>query len=470
MPEKVSEFESRGSQEDGNSRAIILTARRLKKGNGLDFKVNVTESEGGRRTLEVEIPAATVEARLQAAYANYSKTLNLPGFRKGKIPLSVVKSRFGKAIEGEVLNDLIPEFYDQAWRTSGIEPISQPVIDDVAYASGEPLRFKASLEVKPEIEVQNYVGLRATRPVYPVRDSDVERQVRILRERSAEDQSVERPAQLGDLLVVDLQELDASGVPILGRKAEDRTLFIGGERPFSHDFDNQMIGISKGEERRVRFTYNRDLPDHDLAGKEASFSVTLKDIRERTLPALDDEFAKDHGAETLKTLEDRIREGLKAQADYVARRRLEEGILSALIQANPIEPPEAMVENALNAIVEDYRKEHEGHDHPIDEDHVREQSRDLAAYQIRTHLLLEAVAQKEGIAVTDEEVDGRIRRMAEANQQSFEAVKRLLQRNKQLERIRRDLVAEKTLQFLIDRAQIDEVEEVPEGEGRIITP
>lgn len=446
------------------------TARRVKKGNGLDFKVNVTEGEGGKRTLEVEIPAATVEARLQAAYLNYSKTLHLPGFRKGKIPLSVVKSRFGKAIEGEVLNDLIPEFYDQAWKTSGMEPISQPVIDDVAYASGESLRFKASLEVKPEIEARNYTELRATRPVYPVRDSDVERHIRGLRERSAEDRSVERPAQLGDLLVADLQELDASGVPILGHRYEDRTLLIGGERTFSHDFDNQVIGVAKGEERRVRFTYNRDLQDSDLAGKEMAFSVTVKDVRERILPALDDEFAKDHGAETLKALEDRIRQGLQAQADYVARSRLEASLLSALIQENPFDPPEAMVENALNTIVEDYRKEHEGHDHPIDEAQIREQSRDLAVYQIRTHLLLEAMAKKEGIAVADEEVDERIRRMAEANRQGFEAVKRALQRNRQLDRIRRDLVTEKTLRFLIDRAQIDEVEEVPEGEGRIIIP
>jgi trigger factor len=436
----------------------------------LDFKVNVTEGEGGKRTMEVEVPAATVEARLQAAYLNYSKTLHLPGFRKGKVPLSVVKSRFGKAIEGEVLNDLIPEAYDQAWRTSGIEPISQPVIDDVAYTSGEPLRFKASLEVKPEIEARNYTGLRVTRPLYPVREGDVERYIRNLREQSAEDRSVERPAQLGDLIVADLQELDASGVPILGRRVEDRTLLIGGERTFSHDFDNQMIGVTRGEERRVRFTYNRDLKDPDLAGREMSFAVTVKDVRERILPALDDEFAKDHGADTFKALEDRIRLGLQAQADYVARNRLEANLLSALIQANPFDPPEAMVENALNAIVEDYKKEHEGHDHPIDEAQVREQGRDLAVYQIRTRLLIEAVAQKEGIAVTDEEVDERVRRIAEANRQGLEAVKRALQRNRQLDRIRRDLVVEKTIQFLIDRAQVEEVEEVPEGEGRIIIP
>jgi len=434
----------------------------------LDFKVNVTEGEGGKRTMEVEVPAATVEARLQAAYLNYSKTLNLPGFRKGKVPLSVVRSRFGKVIEGEVLNNLIPEAYDQAQRTSGIEPISQPVIDDVAYTSGESLRFKASLEVKPDIEARNYIGLRVTRPVYPVRESDVEQYIRNLREQSAEERSVERPAQLGDLLTADLQELDASGVPILGRRIEDRTLLIGGERTFSHDFDNQMIGVTKGEVRRVRFTYNRDPQDPDLSGREMAFAVTVKDVRERILPALDDEFAKDHGADTLKILEDRIREDLQAQADYVARRRLEANLLSALIQANPFAPPEAMVENALNTIVEDYKKEHKGHDHPIDEAQVREEGRDLAVYQIRTRLLIEAVARKEGIVVTDEEVDERIRRIAEANRQGLETVKRALQRNRQIDRIRRDLMTEKTIQFLIDRAQIEEVEEVPEGEGRII--
>lgn len=436
----------------------------------MDFKVNVTQGEGGKRTLEVEVPAATVEARLNTAYVNYGKTLHLPGFRKGKIPLNIVKSRFGKAIQEEVLNDLIPEVYDRAWKTSGIEPISQPAIDEIVYASGEPLRFKASLEVKPEIEARNYVGLRATRPLYPVQEDDVQRQIRVLRERSAEDRSVERSAQLGDLLVVDFQELDASGVLILGRRYEDRTLLIGGEHTFSHDFDNQMIGAAKGEERRVRFTYNRDLPDPDVAGKEAAFAVTVKDVRERILPAVDDEFAKDHGAEDLKNLEDRVREGMKAQADYVARRRLETGILSALMRENPIDPPETMVENTLNAIVEDHKKEHKGHDHPVDEARVREESRDAAAYQVRTHLLLEAVAKKEGLAVTDEEVDARIQRMAEANRQTVETLKRALQRSRQIERLRGDLLSDKALQLLIDRAQIEEVEEVPEGKGRIILP
>lgn len=437
----------------------------------MDIKVNVTEGENGKRTLEVEIPADAIEARLQAAYVNYSKTLSLPGFRKGKIPLHIVKARFGKAIQEEVLNDLIPESYDQAWRSSGLEPISQPTIDDVVYEAGEPLRFKASLEIKPEIPLKNYVGLRATRSLIQVQEKDLQEQVRIMRERSGEDRSVERPAQLGDLIATDLQELDASGVPIVGRKYEDRTLLIGGERSFSHDFDNQMIGSTRGEERRVRFTYNRDLSDADLAGKEAAFVVTVKDVRERILPALDDEFAKDHGAANLNDLETRIRDYLKAQADYVSRRRLESSILAALIQENPFEPPETMVENFLDALFEDYKKEHEGHNHPVeDEASFREQNRDTAISQVRTHLLLEAVASKEGIAATDEEVDERVRRTAEANRQSFESLKRALERRNAIDRIRRDIVSDKTLQFLIDRAQVDEVEEAPAGESRIIVP
>lgn len=436
----------------------------------MDIKVNVSEVDNGKRTLEVEVPATLVEARIKSAYANYTKTLNLPGFRKGKIPINIIRSRFGKVIEEEVLGDLIPESYDQAWRTSGLEPISQPAIDDVAYAEGEPLRFKASVEIKPEIQLQNYVGLRATRPVITVKESDVQEQLQAMRERSAEDRNVERPAQLGDLIVADLQELDASGVPILGRRYEDRTFLIGGERSFSHDFDNQMVGVSPGEDRRVRFTYNRDLSDTDLAGKEAAFSVKVKDVRERILPALDDEFSKDHGAESLKDLESRIRDYLKAQRDYVTRRRLESSILAAMIQENAFDPPETMVENALNIMVEDYKKEHEGQDHPIDEKGFREQGRDVAVYQVRTHLLLEAVGKKEGLSATDEEVDERIRKTAEANRQNFDSLKRALERRNALDRIRRDIVNDKTLQFLIDRAQVEEVEEVPAGESRIIVP
>ena len=436
----------------------------------MDIKVNVTEGEGGKRTLEVEVPAAAVEAKVQAAFQSYSKTMRLPGFRKGKVPVSIIKSRFGKAIEGEVLNEILPEVYSEAWKSSGIEPISQPVIDDVSYSPGEPLRFKASLEVKPEVDPRNYVGLRATRPSFRVREADVERQVQVVRERSADEQGVDRPAQLGDLIVADLQETDASGIQILGRKYTDRTFLIGGERSFSREFDQQMVGAAKGEERSVRFTYGQDLSDRDLAGTQASFIVKVKEIRERRLPALDDEFARDQGAKDLKEFKDRTREQLEAQAEYVSQRRLESSVVTSLIGDNPFHPPETMINNALDAIVEDHRKGHEGHDHPIDEKQIREQNRDLAVYQIRRHLLLEAVAKKEGLAVTDEEVDEHIRRMAEVNNQKLDSLKRILQRNNQTDRIRRDILYEKTLKLLIEGAQIEEVEENPEEEGRILTP
>lgn len=436
----------------------------------MDIKVNVSEPESGKRTLEVEVPVKVVEDRIKSAYANYGKTLTLPGFRKGRIPISVVKSRFGKAIEEEVLSRLMNESYDQAWRTSGIEPISQPVIDDWAYSEGESLRFTAVLEIKPEVGLRKYVGLRGTRPVFPVRDGDVREQLQAMRERSAEDRSVERCAKLGDLIVADLQDLDSSGLPILGRKYEDRTFLIGGDRSFSHDFDNQLVGVSRGDDRRVRFTYNRDLSDPDLAGKEASFAVAVKDVRERILPALDDEFSKDHGAENLADLESRVRDYLSAQSEYLSRSRLESSILSALVQENTFDPPNAMVENVLDGMLENYKKEHEGHDHPLDDQGFRDRGRDTAIYQVRTHLLLEAVAKKEGIEAGDEEVDDRIRRMAEANRQTFETLKRALERETAVDRIRRDIVHGKAVQFLIDGAQVEEVEEAPAGESRIIRP
>ena len=436
----------------------------------MDIKFNLTQGEGVKRTLEVEVPAETIEARLQAAYLNYSKTLKLPGFRQGKIPISIVKSRFGKAIEGEVLNDLVPEFYKQAWKRSGIEPISQPVIDDVSYSSGEKLSFKASLEVKPEIDLKKHTGLRGTRTQFRISDTDVERQINHLREKSAEDQSVDRPAQLGDMLVGDFQEIDSSGVHILGRKYEDRTFLIGGERSFSHDFDNQMVGATHGDNRRVRFTYNQDLAESDLAGKEAAFEVSVKDVRERKIPAIDVEFAKDHGAKDLDDFYERTREQLKTQADYASQKRLESNILSELVRENLFDPPETMVTNALDAIVEEYTKEHEGHDHPVDEAQIRDQNRDMVIYQIRTHLLLEAVSKQEGLVVTDEDIDERIKKMAEVNRQNFKSLKRNLERNNQIERIQRDIAAEIPLQFLIDRAQIEEVEEDLTEGGRIITP
>ena len=191
------------------------------------MKVQMTESGAWRRTLDVEVPTEAVEERFQAAYKTYSKSLNLPGFRKGKVPVNVVKARFGKAIQGEVLQKPMEEFYREASQAQDLHPVSEATIEEVDYDEGRPLKFKASVDIKPELLAKGYKNLKVTRPIFKVEETHIEEHLHLLQNQNATEQVVHRSANLGDILVADIQELDASGLPIIGSKQEDRTFQIG---------------------------------------------------------------------------------------------------------------------------------------------------------------------------------------------------------------------------------------------------
>lgn len=429
------------------------------------MKVTVSESDAWRRTLEVEVPGEDVRRRFETAYKNYSKSLNLPGFRKGKIPVSLVKKRFGKAIQGEVLQEVMQECYREASRSEGLTPISEATIEDVNYEEGQPLKFTASVDVKPEIVAQDYRGLKTTRPVFKVTDADVDEQLQRVQEQNATEQEVERPAELGDVVVADLQELDESGLPIIGRKQEERPFHIGG-RNADHDLDNQLVGISAGETRRIVLTHTGE-GEHEAhvegsqhqEGREIRMMFSAKEVRERTLPELDDEFAKDQGQfESLDELTAQIRTDLQAQADFASRRYLEGHIVDELIRKNAFDLPEIMVENALDTLVENQKKEHEGHDHDIDEDAIRQESREGTIRGLKRHILMEAIQNQEELEVEEAELDSQLDVMSRRYNTEREKLRQILKRSDQIERIESNLLTEKTFDFLIEHAEIEDVD------------
>ncbi len=429
------------------------------------MKVTVSEADTWRRTLEVEVPDEDVRRRFETAYKNYSKSLNLPGFRKGKIPVNLVKKRFGKAIQGEVLQEVIQEYYREASRSEGLTPISEATIEDVNYEEGQPLKFTASVDVKPEIVVQDYRGLKTTRPVFEVADADIEEQLQRVREQNATEQEVDRPAESGDVVVADLQELDENGLPIIGRKQEERPFHIGGNNA-NHDLDNQLVGISTGETRQIRLTHAEGDEHeahaggaHHEEGREIRMMFSAREVRERTLPELDDEFARDQGQfESLDEFRAQIRTDLKTQADFASRRYLEGHIVDELIRKNAFDLPETMIENALDTLVENQKKEHEGHDHEIDEEALRREGREGTIRGLKRHLLLEAIQKQEDLVVEAADVDRQLDVMSRRYNTEREQLRQILKRSDQIERIESNLLTEKTFDLLIEHAEIEDVE------------
>lgn len=447
------------------------------------MNVQVTESGTWRRTLEIEAPAEDVDKRLNDAYRKYSKTLNLPGFRKGKIPLSVVKRQFGPAIQGEVVQEMVEEFYREASEAEGIQPVSQASIDDINFEEGQPLVFKASVDVRPEITVETYKELKVTRPVFAVEDEHVEGRLRYMQEESATEQVVERAADLDDVVFADVEELDDGGSPVPDHGSEDQSIrLFKTEDGKPTDLAEQLMGISAGESREVKITRpvqdehdhedcdhdhdDHDHEDHDEGPKEETvmFRVTAKEIRERELPELDDELAQDvGGVETLDELKTQIREEMQAQYDQMIRQRVEENLMDALIEGNHFEVPDSMVENYLDGMIESYKREQAGHDQGIDEDALREEGRDQAERGVKRFLLLDAVADQENIEVTDDDLDKHLEEMSQRHNIEGPRLRQILSRTEQLDQIESEIKTQKTFDFLIDNADVEDVEEV-EGE------
>ena len=441
------------------------------------MNVQVTESGPWRRTLEIEAPAEDVDKRLNDAYRKYSKTLNLPGFRKGKVPLSVIKRQFGPAIKGEVVQEMVEEFYREASEAEGIQPVSQASIDDIDFEEGQPLVFKASVDIRPEITVETYKGLRVTRPVFAVEDEHVEGRLRYMQEESATEQAVERAAEVDDVVFADVEELDESGSPVVDHKSEDQSIrLFKTEDDKPTELAEQLMGIAAGEAREITITRpvqdehdhgdhgdHEDHEDHEEEPKEetAMFRVTAKEVRERELPELNDELAQNiGGVETLDELKTQIRAEMQAQYDQAIRQRVEEGLMDALIEGNPFEVPDSMIETYLEGMIESYKQEHAGHDHEIDEDAIRENGRDQAERGVKRFLLLDAVADQENIEVRDEDLDKHLEEMSQRHNIEGPRLRQILGRTEQLDQIESDIKTQKTFDFLIDNANVEEVEEV----------
>jgi len=365
------------------------------------LKVTVSETKANTKLLEVEVPAERVESALQAACVKYQKKAQLPGFRKGKVPLSLVRARFGRAIEGEVIDDLISETYEDAQKQEGINPAGAAKVEGVEYEPGKPLRYKASVEVMPEVTLKEYRGIHVTREVPRITEEDVEAALESLRDHYAEVATVEDAAREGHFVVADVQAVDRIGVPIVGDKVENADFQLG-QSPFGPEFDEQLVGTRRGEERVVTIVEQSDALNVTAPARERSFSVKIKEIKEKSLPDLDDELAQTAGGlATLEELRQKVREDLVRNAELEAKRNVRDQIADHLTKENPIPVPEGLVSRFVDSLVADLKGTSE---EPLDEEELRMKYWPLARNHIRLHLILEEIGRREQIEGKDEEI------------------------------------------------------------------
>jgi len=412
--------------------------------------------------LTITVAAAEFEAAMNQAYLKARKSINIPGFRKGKAPRKVIENFYSEAVFYEDAFDLVfPKAYDDAINETGIYPVDRPSVDVTSIGNGEDLVFTCDVTVKPEVELGNYKGIEATRPEYTVTEDDIDDELTKDQERVARWVAVEdRAVENGDRITLDYAGF-CDGVQFPGGTATEQTLEIGSGR-FIPGFEDQLIGKNIGEEGTVNVTFPAEYHAPDLAGKDAIFNVKVHKIEVKELPELDDEFAKDvSDCDTLDEYKTKIRERLEKTAETRAKNELDEQLVEAVVAASNVEIPECMVNSQLDYMLQEmeYRMMYQGismeqYTQMTGQtvESIREENREDAAKIVKRQLVLEALQKDAGLEATDEDVDAEIAKMA-TETRSVEDIKKSM-RDADMDYFKGNVLLEKTLKLLEDNAVI----------------
>jgi trigger factor len=444
---------------------------------GPESKTTETKQDGVKREISVEIPAEEVTRETETIIQKYQKVARLPGFRRGHVPASIIRQRFKEDLKSDVVEALVPRYFRKEAEKQGLIPVSQPRVMDLHIHDGEPLRFKASFEIMPEIKVEGYKELRADHPQIDVKDEEVEEALNSVREQHATFASVEgRMLADGDFAQASMdgkpkggdgnpKEVDGKPKERDGRShdADDKPnavhmdevlIEIGGKNTVP-EFSANLRGASAGDEREFEVVYPEDANDKRLAGKTFVYTVKIQAIKQKNLPELTDEFAKELGEFTsLDQVRKQIRENMLAERKHTAEREAKDKLVAELVKRNDFEVPESLIdrqidvrlERGLRALaaqgmkMEDMKK--------MDLPRLRAGQRDQAVQDVKSSLLLERIAELENISVSDKELDHEIEALAVQSKQALDAVRTRLTQDGGLDRIRNRIRSEKTLDFL----------------------
>jgi trigger factor len=414
------------------------------------------KQDGVKREISVEIPADEVARETEVIVQKYQKVARLPGFRSGHVPASIIKQRFKEDLKSDVVEALVPRHFRKEAEKQGLIPVSQPQVTDLHIHDGEPLRFKASFEIMPEIAVEGYKELRADHPEIVIKDEEVEEAVNSVREQHATYTSVEgRSLADGDYAQASMdgkpKENDGTAQPV---HMDEVLIEIGGKNTVP-EFTENLRGANAGDEREFEVSYPEDVADKRLAGKTFVYSVKVQAIKQKNLPELNDDFAKELGEfSSFDQVRKQIRDNMEAERKHDAERQAKDKLVAELVKRNDFEVPESLVdrqidlrlERGLRALaaqgmkMEDLKK--------MDLPRLRVGQRDQAVQDVKSSLLLERVADLEKIEAGEDELNHEIEALAKQTKQTHEAVRARLTQDGGLDRIRNRIRSEKTLDFL----------------------
>ncbi len=424
-------------------------------------------SSEGEATLEIEVPVEETAPRFTAALEKFRREANIPGFRPGRVPLDLVRKRYGRGIASETAEQLARDYLSKALSSEKLEPGGRIDVNLIEYGEDKPLRFKVNFPVQPEVELSNYKGLRVMINEAEVTEGDVDRQIEAFRRKHALLRSVDTPAPAEARLTLEVQEVDPSGLPLIGRPVEEMTFEFGTDS-LGVGSDEQLYGIRAGEKRLIKIrpapgdlaqapyqpqiiTPAQEAQGNPAHGSERYILVEVERVEVSELPELDDDFAKTVNLKltSVELLRQWTRLNLMGYVGVAAQRWLEKGVIDRLIEDNPFPVPRSIVEITLNEVADSMKLEGEARKEFI-EKHYHEAERDY-----RWVILRDAVAEREEIDVTDEDVEAEITRMAEQSGDTVEKIRRKLKANNSLDRLRRQMFERLVVEFLAENAVVE---------------
>lgn len=411
--------------------------------------------EGCKHSLEITVPVEEVTKETERVAVGIREKAKLPGFRPGKAPLAMVKSRFAAELRQEVLEKLVPRFLNAKFDEDHLTVVSQPDVSDVHYHDGKPLTFKAEFEVAPAFELSEYTGLTVTYAEPVVADSDIATRLADLAERKAEYVNEDpRPLADGDYAVVSLESISGTDEKV----QQDELMLKLGDEATMKEFTENLRGASPDDQREFEVTYPEDYDRASLAGRTVRFKAIVKAVRRKELPVINDDFAKDLGDyQSLDELKETLRKSILHEREHTARDATKHQIVEKLVDGNSFAVPNVYVDRQIETTLNNQLRQLAGQgidprSLKLDWDKIRESQKERAERDVRASLILDKIAEREAIAATQDEVDREVQTYAKRQREPVAAVRAKLQKDGSLGRIASQIRTEKTLTFLFDKA------------------
>lgn len=425
------------------------------------MSLQVEKLEHNMAKLTVEVAAEDVEKALQAAYLKQRKQINIPGFRKGKVPRQMIEKMYGPEVfYDEAANNMIPDAYAKAYDESELDIVSQPKIEVVQMEKGKPFIFTAEVATKPEVTLGDYKGLKVDKVSTRVTQKEVDEEIEKERERNARTIEVtDRAVQDKDEVTLDFEGF-VDGVAFEGGKGEDYPLTIG-SGPFIPGFEEQLIGAEIDKEVEVNVTFPKEYHSEELAGKDATFKCTVHTIKAKELPELDDEFASEVSeCETMDAYRAEVKKNIKERKERTGKEKKENQAVDQAIENAQMDIPEAMIEFQVRQMADDFARRIQQQGLTVEQyfqftgmtaEKMMEEMRPQAEKSIKTRLVLEAIVKAENIEVSDERVEEELTKMAEAYQMEVEKLKEFMGENEK-KQIKEDLAVQEAITLLVNES------------------